>query len=115
MDVLLGLPSVLIDPDRKRRSLYGKAGCFRLCPYGFEYRVLSAKMYSTDDLMDLVWRGIQASIYACNNALPFFDDMNVRKAIDTSNVKLAKTLLSKCVGFADATDIYIKSVLSLLK
>lgn len=34
MDTYLGLPSLLKDSDKKRRSLYGKAGCFRLTPYG---------------------------------------------------------------------------------
>lgn len=34
MDAYLGLTSLLKDPDKKRRSLYGKAGCFRLTPYG---------------------------------------------------------------------------------
>ena len=115
MDIFLGLASVLLDPDRKRRSLYGKAGCFRLCPYGFEYRVLSAKMYSTDELMGLIWDGVKAAICACNNGLPLFDDANVRRAIDTSNAKLAKTLLNKCVGYADTTDKYVNTVFHFLK
>lgn len=34
LDAYLGLRSVIADPDKKRRSLYGKAGCFRLTPYG---------------------------------------------------------------------------------
>lgn len=33
-DMYLGVPSVIVDPDTKRRSLYGKAGCFRLTSYG---------------------------------------------------------------------------------
>lgn len=34
MDAFLGIPSVVKDKDNKRRSLYGKAGCFRLTDYG---------------------------------------------------------------------------------
>lgn len=30
----LGIPSVVMDPDTKRRTLYGKAGDFRLKAYG---------------------------------------------------------------------------------
>lgn len=41
LDVFLGVPSVLIDPDDRRRRLYGKAGAFRPKTYGMEYRVLS--------------------------------------------------------------------------
>lgn len=34
MDAFLGIPSVVKDKDKRRRSLYGKAGCFRLTDYG---------------------------------------------------------------------------------
>lgn len=41
LDFYLGLPSVLKDKETRRRSMYGRAGCFRSKPYGVEYRVLS--------------------------------------------------------------------------
>ena len=41
MDVVLGLPSILMDSDTDRRSLYGGAGSYRRKPYGLEYRTLS--------------------------------------------------------------------------
>jgi len=41
LDIFLGVPSLLIDKDDKRRQLYGKAGAFRPKKYGVEYRVLS--------------------------------------------------------------------------
>lgn len=41
MDLYLGVPSVMMDTDQQRRKLYGKAGCYRVTDYGFEYRVLS--------------------------------------------------------------------------
>lgn len=44
LDMFLGVPSVLIDKDNKRRKLYGRAGCFRLKEYGLEYRVLGSGM-----------------------------------------------------------------------
>ena len=34
LDLYLGVPSVLLDEDRDRRKLYGKAGCFRPKAYG---------------------------------------------------------------------------------
>lgn len=40
-DYFLALPSMLIDPDDRRRELYGKAGACRWKPYGIEYRTLS--------------------------------------------------------------------------
>ena len=41
LDLFLGVPSIIMDGDVKRRDLYGKAGAFRPKSYGLEYRVLS--------------------------------------------------------------------------
>lgn len=41
LDLFLGVPSVILDGDSKRRALYGQAGAFRPKSYGLEYRVLS--------------------------------------------------------------------------
>lgn len=40
-DYVLGLPSLMLDTDSRRRELYGKAGSVRFKPYGLEYRTLS--------------------------------------------------------------------------
>lgn len=41
MDLFVGVPSVLQEPDNDRKKLYGKAGSFRVKDYGAEYRVPS--------------------------------------------------------------------------
>jgi len=51
MDIFLGIPSVLLDDDMERRKLYGKAGAFRLKPYGIEYRTLSNFWLKTPELI----------------------------------------------------------------
>lgn len=40
-DYFLGMPSILLDSDDRRKELYGKAGACRYKTYGIEYRVLS--------------------------------------------------------------------------
>ena len=40
-DIYLGLPSVALDKQGIRRTLYGSAGRFRPTPWGIEYRTLS--------------------------------------------------------------------------
>ncbi len=41
LDLYVGVPSVLQEPDNKRKELYGKAGAFRHKDYGVEYRTIS--------------------------------------------------------------------------
>ena len=41
LDTFLGIPSLMYDNDMFRRELYGKAGAFRMQPWGVEYRTLS--------------------------------------------------------------------------
>jgi hypothetical protein len=59
MDYVLGLPSVLLDPDKKRREMYGKAGAFRAKSYGGEYRTLSNFWIKNEELMALVYENAQ--------------------------------------------------------
>lgn len=40
IDEYVGMKSVQLDKDTKRKLLYGKAGCFRLTDYGIEYRTI---------------------------------------------------------------------------
>lgn len=55
LDLYLGIPSVLIDDDVNRRTLYGQAGSFRPKGYGLEYRTLSNFWVKNAELMDWVW------------------------------------------------------------
>lgn len=95
MDLFLGLPSVWLDPDSKRRLLYGKAGSFREKPFGIEYRTLSN--FWIKDNQSIKW-AFDQTIAAVNFALN--DDLDwlgiyindVRTAIDESDEKLAKEL-----------------------
>lgn len=56
MDYYLGVYSLFWDDDIKRRSLYGKAGAFRVKPYGVEYRTLSNRWTDSEMLMRWVYR-----------------------------------------------------------
>jgi hypothetical protein len=95
LDMYLGVPSVLKDPDTERRSLYGKAGCFRLTPYGVEYRVLSSFFLSNKLTLSWVWKGVMRAIMAHNHMYNRADELLVQKAINESDVELAKQLITK--------------------
>lgn len=56
MDLFLGVPSVLLDNDTRRRSLYGRAGACRYKNYGVEYRTLSNFWLGSNELMSWAYR-----------------------------------------------------------
>lgn len=93
LDAYLGIPSVIKDTDTRRRTLYGKAGCFRLTEYGCEYRVLSSAMMKDVETLEFVWNQIQKAIRAYNLGTRLPDYENTVRAINESDVDLAKRLI----------------------
>lgn len=62
LDFFLGLPSLFYDKGVKRRTMYGKPGCFRPKTYGAEYRVLSNQWLESDALKGWVFRNVQSAM-----------------------------------------------------
>jgi len=89
LDIYLGIPSVILDPDKKRRKLYGKAGAFRLCKYGVEYRSLSSYMMSDDNILSLVWDLLVCALYTAISP-DDYDSDKIQYIINNSDVDLAK-------------------------
>lgn len=56
LDFYLGVPSLLLDTDSRRRMMYGNAGSFRPKPYGVEYRVLSNFWLKSTEYRSWVYR-----------------------------------------------------------
>jgi hypothetical protein len=69
LDVFLGVPFSIMDPDKERMKLYGKAGAFRPKPYGIEYRTLSNFWTRSPQLMG----------YTFNQVKHAFDVINKKK------------------------------------
>lgn len=67
LDCYLGVPFSLMDTDLERRKLYGKAGAFRVKPYGVEYRVLSNYWTRSPELMEYVFKGVHEAINYINH------------------------------------------------
>lgn len=93
MDLFMGVPSVLFDNDVRRRKLYGKAGAFRLQPYGVEWRVLSSYFLDRADLIAMMYRQLEKAIRAFEDNMPLPEPHVVRTAINHSDVELAKQLI----------------------
>lgn len=69
LDVALGIPSVLMDNDKVRRSLYGKAGCHRPKFLSFgdkyngvEYRTLSNFWLKSEELMMWAYDNVEYAV-----------------------------------------------------
>lgn len=96
MDLFVGVPSVLQEPDNERKLLYGKAGAFRFKSYGGEYRTIS-NYYAGDERLSLwVVRATQKAIDAVNDEFPV-DDFKERilTAINDNNKVVAENLINE--------------------
>jgi hypothetical protein len=97
IDAFVGIPSILYDTDAERRKLYGKAGCFRLCEYGFEYRTLSSYWIANPSRLTFIWNQIQYAISAYRDGYNIPSPENVIECINNNNIELAKKLIAKYI------------------
>jgi hypothetical protein len=98
LDVVLGVPSVLLDQDTRRRSLYGSAGSMRHKPYGMEYRTLSNFWLKSDELKRWVFeRAVWAghNLPELENMLQEFSPEAVKATINNGDVEMAMCICSE--------------------
>ena len=93
MDLFLGLQSVVLDSDERRKELYGKAGAHRIKKYGVEYRVLSNFWIENKGLMKWAYQQTLKAIDFVNNNGIITNEQEIVDAINTSNVELALEIL----------------------
>lgn len=113
LDIYLGIPSVILDPDRERKKMYGKAGAYRLKHYGVEYRSLSNFWIKEQESVEFVFNAIKAAIdFLNNNGLERIDDtlaLKIQTCINTGEESLAYELLAPLhlEGLLNKSKIYI--------
>lgn len=103
MDIFVGLSSVIFDRDPTslaRRKHYGRASNMRTTMFGLEYRVLGNYCLRSPELMTLVYDLINHVLghVRTNKELEVIESVDfekVRDAINTCNVDLAHSILSK--------------------
>lgn len=97
LDLFLTVPFVILDPDTRRRELYGKAGAFRLKDYGLEARALSNYWIKNDQMVGFVYDQAMEAINYFNEGglIAEEDSLLIQECINTSNKDLAWTLLEK--------------------
>jgi hypothetical protein len=95
LDLLLSIPFVVLDDDKLRRSIYGKAGRFRIKDYGLEYRSLSNYWLKYKELTEFVFEQAQLAVRIVTENLDnkIVEDLN--SIIDNSDVEAAHVVMSK--------------------
>ncbi len=96
-DLYLGIPSLFLDTDSKRRQLYGKAGAYRSKPYGVEYRVLSNFWLRSAESQRWVYDCVKLVIekYLGGERVDSNTASSIVKAINTNDKTVAQALLAK--------------------
>ena len=87
-DAVLGLWSLLVDPDVRRRTRYGKAGAYRPKPYGIEYRVPSNFWLNSDSLKAEVFDRMKLAYDMARNGVEL-PSADIERIINTSDTEAA--------------------------
>lgn len=97
MDLFLGVPSVCMDNNPKRRELYGKAGAYRPKPYGVEYRTLSNFWIFKSNLIKWVYNQTKNAVLFVNNrsVIDPKDHNKIIHCINKSDQDLSLYLMEK--------------------
>lgn len=98
MDLFVGVPSVLQEPNNKRKELYGKAGAFRLKNYGVEYRTVSNYYLENEGLTKWAYNATQNAIeFVNNNEIDTLDNYSEKiiSAINDNDTVSAQNLINE--------------------
>jgi hypothetical protein len=91
LDLYLSIPLVLMEPDNKRKTMYGKAGAYRLTKYGLEYRSPSNFIFSSPELMKWAFERVIQAIQRINDSNgQFSPSSGIIDTINTNNKKSAQ-------------------------
>lgn len=95
MDIFLAVPAIIVDKDKRRREMYGKAGAFRFKKFGVEHRTLSNFWIDKPELIEWVWQQTMAAIQFVNDGgiETITDQERIIQAINTGDVELAREIV----------------------
>lgn len=101
LDTVLYVSSLLWDSDDKRRTLYGKIGCFRPKTYGVEYRPLSNSYLQSKEIQRSVFEITKrCSELFLNEGVALFED--------TYAVEIVNKIINNKVPSVNEIDEYLR-------
>jgi len=92
MDLHVGSMLTMLDPDTERRKHYGKAGNYRVKPYGVEYRTASNFWLTSKDLTRDVHTLSQRAFHLWNTGATQ-DTERLSESINTKNTALLYNII----------------------
>jgi len=96
-ELYIGLPSVIMDKDKKRRSLYGSSGSFREKEYGIEYRVPSNFWLKEYYYMQWIFKAA-SNAWANRYEVDYLNEeqcKEIQHTINNNDIKNAKKLCNE--------------------
>jgi hypothetical protein len=95
LDLFIGVPLSLLDPDKDRQKLYGKAGAIRFKPYGLEYRTPSNWWTGSERRIQWIWNSVSHaySTYRLRKVMTKDVGLMILAAIDERQTNVASELI----------------------
>ena len=88
LDLFIGVPLVKMEPNNKRKEMYGKAGSYRPQPWGVEYRSPSNFIVSSPELMKWAFNQVL-------KAVAFINDENKRSDLNRFAYEIQSSIDNK--------------------
>lgn len=113
MDIFLGVPSIIIDPDKLRKQMYGKAGAHRIKKYGVELRTLSNFWLKDQDTINFAFEGVAKAVEFVNaggvERLTDIQQLEIQTCINTGDEFLAMKLVNefKLESLINKAEVYL--------
>jgi len=97
MDLFLGVPLIERDPDKVRKSRYGKAGAFRPKDYGVEWRVASNYWIGSEDTIRWAYNQTMKATHFLNagNAVIGIDGEQIQNIINSGDEGMAHSFITR--------------------
>jgi Phage phiEco32-like COOH.NH2 ligase-type 2 len=99
MDLFLGIPAIVVEPDNMRRHVgYGGAGIFRHQKHGVEYRSLSSFFSSDRTMVEWCFNNTKLAIDFINNGgirRILRKGQEIKTVIDSNNKSLANAFIKE--------------------
>lgn len=99
MDLFVGVPGILQEPENQRKVMYGKAGAFRHKDYGVEYRTPSNYYLENETLTNWIFNNTLAAIEFVKegrvNQFGFEEKEEIVNTINYNDKETALKLISK--------------------